>query len=377
MNGKTMNLSASTLSRRDFIKLTAGTSAAVLLLPTLSACSPSNYPALVDSVWRQPFAEVSVPEIYRELMRYTTLAPSGHNTQPWKFSILGNVIHIAADKSRSLQEVDPDDREMYISLGAALENLVLAAAHARLAADVTLFPPDEPESLRVVLTPSDVAAEEELFNAIPLRQSSRNSYDGKPVPAADLEKLRAVTLPGGSTLHLFDGAEQIEAFIPLMKAGNQAQYSDKAFVKELATWLRFNEQEASRSRDGLFTRCTGNPTVPRWLGEIFLNLSTPDSMSKTDVANMRSSSGMAVLSSSEDNLAAWVTTGRLLQRFLLTATSLNIKVAFLNQPVEVPEVRKQLADLLAGSPVPQLLLRYGYAERMPSSLRRPLEDVLA
>jgi hypothetical protein len=61
----------------------------------------------------------------------------------------------------------------------------------------------------------------------------------------------------------------------------------------------------------------------------------------------------------------------------LTATSLNIKVAFLNQPVEVPEVRKQLAGLLTGSAVPQLLLRYGYAERMPSSLRRPLADVLA
>ncbi len=377
MHTKSMPIKASTLSRRDFMRISAGVTAAAFLAPTLSACTPSEYPTLADSIWKQPFEAPNAPDLYRELVRYATLAPSGHNTQPWKFQVQENTIRIYPDKSRSLAVVDPADREMYISLGAALENLALASAHAGLLAEVALFPSDEAENLRITLTPGEAVKEEELFDAIPVRQCTRRLYNGQPVPPADLEKLRNVTLAGGSALHLFDGAESIEALIGLVKAGNQVQYSDKAFVKELTAWLRFNDQEASRSRDGLFTRCTGNPTVPRWLGEIFLGLSSPDSMTKTDEKNIRSSAGMAVLASSEDHPTAWVTTGRLLQRFLLTATALNIKFAFLNQPIEVPEVREQLANLVGSSAIPQLLIRYGYAERMPVSLRRPVKDVIA
>lgn len=369
--------SSPTLSRRDFLKITAGVTSAAILAPTLSACAPSEYPTLANSIWSTPFEKTAAPALYRELVRYATLAPSGHNTQPWRFGIQDNIIRISADKSRSLAVVDPEDREMYISLGAALENLVLAAAHAGLAAEVALFPSDEPETLRVTLMAGDAPRDEELFNAIPVRQCTRSLYNGQPISTADLEKLSQVALPDGTALHLIESGEQTEALIDLVKAGNQAQYSNQAFVKELIEWLRFNDSEASSKRDGLFTRCTGNPTVPRWLGQFIVGLSTPDSMSKTDEKNLRSSAGLAVLTSSDDHPTAWVGTGRLLQRFLLTATALNIQFAFLNQPVEVPEVRERLASLLGDASIPQLVLRYGYAERMPVSLRRPVADVIA
>lgn len=377
MNDHPVSVSAPALSRRDFLKITAGLTSAAILGPTLAACAPSSYPGLADSIWQSPFAETSAPGLYRELVRYATLAPSGHNTQPWKFRIQDNIIRISADQSRSLAVVDPEDREKLISLGAALENLALASAHAGLSADIAIFPSGEPENLRVTLTPGETAPDDTLFNAIPKRQCTRSLYDGQPIPPADLEKLRSVPLLEGATLHLFDGADQIEPLIELVKAGNQSQYSDKAFVKELIGWLRFNDQEAGDRRDGLFTRCTGNPTVPRWLGELFVGFSTPESMSKTDEKNLRSSAGVLVLATAGDHPIDWVTAGRQVQRFLLTATALNIKTAFLNQPVEVPAVREQLASLLGSSAIPQLVLRYGYAERMPVSLRRPLEDVLA
>lgn len=34
----------------------------------------------------------------------------------------------------------------------------------------------------------------------------------------------------------------------------------------LKTWIRFSDAEAVRTGDGLFSRCSGNPALPRWLG---------------------------------------------------------------------------------------------------------------
>jgi hypothetical protein len=56
---------------------------------------------------------------------------------------------------------------------------------------------------------------------------------------------------------------------------------------------------------------------------------------------------------------------------------LNIKSAFLNQPIEVAELRSQFQSALGlGASLPQLLVRFGYADAMPRSLRRPVEQVL-
>ncbi len=58
-------------------------------------------------------------------------------------------------------------------------------------------------------------------------------------------------------------------------------------------------------------------------------------------------------------------------------TSLNIKSAFLNQPIEVAALRGQFQSALGlGATLPQLLVRFGYAEAMTRSLRRPVEQVI-
>ena len=92
---------------------------------------------------------------------------------------------------------------------------------------------------------------------------------------------------------------------------------------------------------------------------------------------MRSSAGVLVIVSEEENKRAWVDTGRVYERLALTLTTLDIKSAFLNQPIEVAQLRSELQSYLGlGSAQPQLLMRFGYASPMPRSLRRPVERVL-
>jgi hypothetical protein len=368
------------MSRREFLSLLAMSGAGATLLTTLAACSParSSYDEQVKRTWEQPFKkETNINSQLLEVVRYATLAPSGHNTQPWKFSIQNSTIRLSPDYSRRLPVVDPDDRELFISLGCALENLVIAARQAGYESQVDVFPTGESETLLVKLNKATNSGDSLLFDAIPQRQCTRSEYNKQAVPNADLQQLDSLPKESGVAVRLFTDAKQIEPLIEYVKEGDRRQYGNKAYVDELVTWLRFSDDEAVNSRDGLFTRCTGNPTVPRWLGQLFVSLSGADSQAKTDEKNIRSSSGMALFVSERDDKAAWVNTGRVYERFALTATALDIKSAFMNQPAQVPEVRSQLQSYLSlGRSHPQVLVRFGYANAMPRSLRRPVEQVL-
>lgn len=59
-----------------------------------------------------------------------TLAPSMHNTQPWRFRVsrADQTIELYADPSRMLKYGDPQGRAVHIACGAALFNLRLAVA---------------------------------------------------------------------------------------------------------------------------------------------------------------------------------------------------------------------------------------------------------
>ena len=84
------------------------------------------------------------------LLRYAILAPSVKNSQPWAFSVQGNRIHVIADLSRAQSVTDPGHRELYISLGCALENILVAAEHFGLRHGVSYFP--EPGQAELVAT---------------------------------------------------------------------------------------------------------------------------------------------------------------------------------------------------------------------------------
>jgi hypothetical protein len=84
-----------------------------------------------------------------------------------------------------------------------------------------------------------------------------------------------------------------------------------------------------------------------------------------------------VVASESDDRVSWVRTGQVYERLALKMTSLNIKSAFINQPIEVSSLREQFQSAIGlGSSLPQLLVRFGYADAVPQSLRRPVEQVL-
>ncbi len=171
----------------------------------------------------------------------------------------------------------------------------------------------------------------------------------------------------------------MEGILEYVLTGNTTQMNDAAFVAELKGWIRFSDAEAVRTGDGLFSRSSGNPSIPRWLGSpLFPVFYTARNENDKYAAHVRSSSGIAVVVSEVNDKAHWVEAGRCYERFALQATALGIRNALVNQPVEVAALRPQFASYLGvGGHRPDLVVRFGRGPEMPRSLRRPVEGVLA
>jgi hypothetical protein len=335
-----------------------------------------NYDEAVKNIWHH--VDTSMQEDagrLKELIRYATLAPSGHNTQCWQFRVANRSISILPDLSRRTPVVDPDDHHLYVSLGCTAENLSLAARAFSLSGEVE-FRPEGDGRIIITLDPCE-AEKSPLFDAIVSRQCTRSDYDGTLLSTQELRLLEAVGTGRGVSVVLLTERNAIERVLEYVIRGNTLQINNPAFRKELETWIRFNDGEAIATGDGLSARVTGNPQAPRWLGKYLLRAMLRAKSENDKVARqIRSSAGIAMFVSEINDRAHWVEAGRCYQRFALQATALGIRNAFINQPVEEASIRPEFAKAMAlGSGRPDLVVRFGRGKKMPRSLRRPIESV--
>lgn len=309
-----------------------------------------------------------------DLVRYATLAANSHNTQAWRFRLGQDGVDIEPDFSRRTPVVDPDDHHLWASLGCASENLMIASsANGR---PLELVSSDGRLQTRFGGGGHPNPA---LIAAIPRRQSTRSEFDGRSVAAATLHVLAdAVRIPGVDVVLVTDKRE-IAQLTDLVVAGNHHQVHDAAYLRELRHWLRFSPVDALRPGDGLFSAMTGNPVMPGWIGTKMFDLFfDPKAEDDKMARQMASSSGIAIFFGERADPKHWVLAGQACQRFALQATALGLRCSFVNQPVEVPQLRAGVAEI--GGKVgkrPDLLLRFGYGAAMPYSARRPVADVIA
>ncbi|MDP2122545.1 MAG: Tat pathway signal protein [Hoeflea sp.] len=359
------------MKRRNL--LLGGGAIAALGLTAHSITRGRSYEAAAAEIWA-PRARQSMGE-FDFLVHHATLAANSHNTQPWMFSGGADAVTIHPDFTRATPAVDPDNHHLFASLGAAAENLSLAASAAGRTSDIAFLA--DQDVVRIDLGATG-AATDPLFDAIVERQCTRSIYDGRQVPAEGLDLITQAAQVPGCSLMLITDKPLMEQVLELIVAANTAQIHDPAFVSELKHWLRFNAGQAVSHRDGLYSACSGNPSLPGWIADLAFGLVfTADAENAKCVDQVRSSAGFAVFFTDRNDAAHWVQAGRSYQRFALTATALGIRHAFLNQPVEVARFRPELAKLLGtGDRRPDLVVRFGYADPMPRSLRRPLGDVI-
>lgn len=312
---------------------------------------------------------------YMKILEYAIKAPSGHNTQPWKFKLTENSIEIYPNLDCSLHVVDSNNRELYISLGCAVENLCLAAHEFGYKTVTSIVQENSVYIIRVELEKT-TPTPEPLFKQIEKRQTNRSVYKGRMVTNDTIQMLNNVCTQLGTHCYFYMNGEPLyQTFADFVFRGNDIQMSDNNFKSELKKWIRFNKKQATETKNGLTYAVMGSPSLPKWLGKpivgSFLN---PKTQNKSDKIKINSSSHFVLFTTKQSTPEDWVTIGRTLERFLLKCTELGIASAFLNQPCEVEELAKKMQTTLPiDNEFPMLILRIGYADPMPYSPRKPVD----
>lgn len=304
------------------------------------------------------------------LVHRATLAPSSHNTQPWRFRVAKPAIDLLADRTRALPVNDPFDRELVISCGAALLALRAAAAAAGLGTRVRLLPDDSDADwlARVEITSDPAeAALAALAPFIEQRRTYRKAFDGRAVEPDAMAAVAAAAAAEGARLHTLN-AEQRPLAGALVAEGDRAQWDDPRWRRELAMWMH-----PRRDGDGLAVPMLAAPLAQA----VVRSFDMGNGVAAKDEQLLLGSPWLTVLATAADDPHAWLQAGQSLQRALLVACRHGLQASYLNQPVEVPALRTRLQSLLGITDHPQLLIRWGCpTETLRPAARRPLAAVL-
>jgi nitroreductase len=315
----------------------------------------------------------TIEEKLKFLLRYAILAPSSHNSQPWKFSIKNNGLLLFTDQSRWLNISDADQRELYISAGCALENLLIAAEHFGFGHLVEYFPEGENSPVASVkLNPNNKPEnprDNVLFDMIQRRSTNHNLYDARPISEADMARLHDCCYEDGfwlfPTNEAHNEAELRRKIDDLITRADACQLTDKAYKEELAWWVG----------QGVF----GAPWLMAKVSQLaitYLNISKGQTKKDSDM--LLSAPSLVALGSAFNDRKSQVITGQIFERIALSASYMGLAVHPMSQILEVPEIKAELTSLLPKQNVfPQHTFRLGYAEpEKEHTPRRQLNEVL-
>lgn len=316
-------------------------------------------------------------EQLRFLLGYAILAPSSHNTQPWLFRVRDEGVDLYLDRTRGLPVADPEDREITISCGAALFNLRAALVHFGHAARVDLVPDRADGDLLARVTVTDGRPHEDgerrLVPAILRRRTNRRPFEERPLSAAQVEALIAAVEGESAWLHIVDGDARATV-AGLIAEGDRRQWADRRFRRELAAWTHANRSD---HRDGMRGYGFGFGDLMSAAGPVIVrtfDLGKGQAARDRDLAT--GSPLLLVLGTAEDTPLAWLAAGQALAAALLRAAVDRVDASYLNQPIQVAELRPQLGEAIGHPGFPQLVLRLGHGPSVRPEPRRPVHEVL-
>jgi hypothetical protein len=318
----------------------------------------------------------SISDRLKFILRYGVLAPSGPNTQPWRMALHDDEVSLFADLSRSLPHVDPTDRTLFISHGCLLANILIAAEHFGFGYHLSCLPdgPSGERTARVRFTPEAAMPRfPDLFAEITRRHTNRKRFEERPIEEDKLLEMKSCIREQGFRLDIMTSAEERSQMADLLARAHKIQLGDKAFRKELASWIRPNTSDA---KDGLPGYSFGYSDFESYFGSfIFGTFDMSSSRARIETNYMKASPAVGVLSTENEDKLTWIKAGILFETLFLAATKLDVRFDLFSQPIAIPELRQEMAEILEAR-YPQILIRMGYAEPAMHTPRRPLEEVL-
>lgn len=323
-------------------------------------------------------AHIQTMDLLKEIIPSMILAPSAHNTQPWLFSIREDAIEVYVDWSRHLRISDPSHRQLYSSLGCAVQNGLVAAAHHGLHGRPETFPDGEGSkkpAIRLTFSAGQPDASlGTLFEAIASRRTDRSLYDGKPLTA---DEKKALTTLDSEHMVVIEDTNAIKQIASLTEEGTTTTLSRADFKGELSQWVR---NSWTHKPDGMPGYAMGIPALISLMIPIMVKVA-PIHKQEGPKARQQiaSASLIVVITSKSDQPADCIGVGQALQKLWLEATLAGLAAAPHASAVEASaNIRERLQRAIGTSNLPQAVLRIGHSKHhnLRATPRRTVADCL-
>lgn len=324
------------------------------------------------------FAQPSARERILFLLQYGVLAPSTHNSQPWNFKIDGESCTIIRNDDHPIVYADPQGRDLAISLGCLIENLVIAAKYFKVFKDVE-YVGDGSIVARVNF--ANLQGEERgtdqqfkpLLDAILYRVTARGIFENEALDAKTKETLRQVDSPTGVALYLLEEKAQVIRIAELTQQGLRMAYKDPKFRNEMSQWFNSSFSGKPTGIPGYSVR------MPAALSIVFpwlvRNFDIGKKLGVLNYESIRSAPAALVITAPKNSPEVWLDVGRYAERLMLQANALGYKTSIFTAAIEMGELYKDIQRLIGTDAIPQFIIIVGKLDfKQKPNLRISAQD---
>jgi len=373
-------------TRREFLRFAA---AGLLIAgaPITAACGGVRRDDLSPPAqWMEPVKGLGKEEI--EILYLASLAPSGHNLQPWTVRVAG-AGHwvIGFNRSFQLPAVDPDNRELLLAIGAFLENMVIAARASGKEAEIEVVANQAAEEEIAHVRFHNAKPTDFPLDRIKRRRTIRNGFSTEEIRADDLrcvtrhdEESCALTMVPSPHAFYFPNSSKMGKTLQerVIEANRTQAFRDPA-QEELSRWIRWSDKDARLNRNGLTPESMEINGLARWYVRNFYDASsvlrkdfrqrTVDMVAK----QVKSCGGWLVVTSLDSEVPTLIAYGMAFERLCLKVRDRMIGLHPMTQMIE-EQGPSSVASSLGLPGQVQWILRMGYVASYPApvSLRRPV-----
>jgi nitroreductase len=296
-----------------------------------------------------------------DIVRAASLAPSQHNTQPWVFRVGPAAVEVYADRSRRLPVADPDDRQLFIGVGAAVFGVRLALARLGVRSVVRLARDSARPDLAAVVVPAGAAAglgeDDRLYAELDRRRTVRGPFSDDPVPVPLQVRLTNLARQEGAVLAWAVRDRPRRRLAALVLDAERAQQSDPDFRAEVDRWVGASVVERG---SGIPLASVGTVAIAGKVAEFKQrDFTIGRGGAAPSAGRPEAYPGVAALCTMTDQRADWLRAGQAMHRVLLAASADGYAASFLNQPLEIFRLRSQVRRELRLRGYPQVVLRLG------------------
>lgn len=296
-------------------------------------------------------ANIQKLELLRHLAEFGAIAPSSHNTQPWFFQIGSDFIKVKPNTHRRLIYSDPKDRQFWLSIGAAMGNIKLAAEAYGLRYSVE-------DGTKIVLSSFEVGVpNEKLLLSLINRRTNRLFFKSNTIPDEIINQLHQTKHADIELIFLRNETIKHEVR-NIVGDSAKAAFANKNFRNELSKWVK---PSLTKYEDGMPGYVLQVPKLFSFILPFIIRYINIGIIQKKMHERWLKNAPVYAVISGPDSIEGWLNAGETLVRLTTVAEAEGVRNGIMGAPIEMENYAEQLRQAVSGTMRPQLFLRLGYA----------------